>query len=202
MIIIKTYILFDLEAIGEDNDHDFMEIVEIAAHKAILINNNRNASEYERRKCKPQFLIIDSFQTYIKPIFHSKMSKKLNNLLNVDMETLNKGKLYEEAMQQFIDWAGEDAIFVSWSDNDRKMIEENDRVNFSFSSISSCITFLDLQKEYDKTYHKHKRTGLSTALSEIGVKFEGEMHSASADSLNMLPIVDNLLKNNRLHIHC
>ncbi len=192
MIIIKTYILFDLEALGENKYNDFMEIIEIAAHKVIIIDNIKTSNEYMRRKISPQFLIIDSFHTYISPVFHTNISKKMSKLLNIDMEALKNGLPYDEALYKFIDWAGENVVFLSWSNSDKIMIEENNR--YLLSNIPPYMEFKDLQKAYDRNYHKSKRTGLNTAVEEIGEMFDGKQHNAVSDSINMLPILKNIRK--------
>ena len=196
MKIIKNYILFDLEAIGEFKGDDFMEIVEIAALKIGIIDDLECRSEYMNRCYHQQAMILDSFQTYIKPVFHTHMPKKINRLIKVDMDTINKGADYEDAIHEFIDWAGEDAIFISWSDNDKRMIEENNEMHYIFDIDK--LYYLNLQKEYDRQYRKQKRTGLSTAITELGSDFSGQKHSALYDSYNMLPIFNELIKTKQI----
>lgn len=185
-----NYILFDLEAVGENSTDDFMEIIEIAAYKVHLTNHLQLHSEYMRRNFVPQCMIVDSFHTYIKPVFHSSISKKLSKLINISMEDLKNGDSYCHAIEDFIKWAGEDAVFVAWSENDRLMIEEN---NFRHYINTPKMEYVNLQKEYDKIFMKNKRTSLSTAVSETGNEFSGDKHSAADDSYNMLPILQYLI---------
>lgn len=188
-----NYILFDLEAIGEFSTDDFMEIIEIAAYKVHITNHFHLNSEYMRRNFVPQCMIVDSFHTYIKPVFHTTISKKLNRLINISMEDLKSGASYCQAIEDFISWAGEDAVFVAWSENDRHMIEENNSRHYI---RIPRLEYMNLQKEYDKTFMKYKRTSLSKAVIETGNEFSGIKHSAADDSYNMLSILQDLVNKN------
>lgn len=196
-----NYILFDLEAIGENSNKDFMEIIEIAAYKVSIKNDLYMYNEFMRKKFKPQCLIVDKFHSYIKPIFHSKISKKINKLTHISDEELSNAKYYVDVIKEFIKWAGEDVIFVTWSSNDKEMIEINNENHMIYDF--PLISYLDLQQEYDKVFMKRKRTSLSTAINEIGVEFDGRCHNADDDSYNMIPILQNIVFfSNKLNLMC
>lgn len=188
-------ILFDLEALSYHKD-DFREIVEIAAYKIKILPDAKCSlkTEYQKRKYQKQFVIIDYFHSFIHPVFHSHIPKKLEKLIKLDEKKLKNGAMYEEAIEDFINWAGHDAVFVAWSNNDEEMIEENNQM----FAVPHALTVVNLQKIYDNYYRKNKRTSLIRAVDEIGGVFEGNLHNPTADSLNMLPILNNLFQNNFL----
>lgn len=193
-----NYILFDLEAVGTCKSGDFMEIIEIAAYKVVVKDDMTLYTEYMKRNYIPQCLILDSYHTYIKPIFHPVINKKINKLTGVDTKMLISGKYYYDAIEEFIEWAGKDAIFVAWSDNDREMIELNNKKHF-IPEIS-LLSYLDLQDAYDKAFKKAKRTSLATAIQEIGADFDGKPHNAMDDAINMIPIFQNIIKHGTIII--
>lgn len=175
------YVLFDLEALHNGKQDDFMEIVEIAAYK-VTFNGKIEEGNYS---------VIDTFQTYIKPVFHTHISKKLSKIIHFTMDDLKAAPSYDEAINSFYAWAG-DATFVSWSQSDKDMIYKNNRKHYVFDL--PIVNFIDLQKEYDMWKHKKKRTGLTTALEDMGYTFEGSQHNALTDSFNMLPIMKEVLR--------
>lgn len=191
------YILFDLEAIGTQHNNDFMEIVEIAAYKIKIMDNLYCDSEYMKQAFIPQSIIVDSFHEYIKPVFHSTITKKIDKLINIDMNKLQTGKAYEDAIMDFVKWAGGDSIFVSWSNSDEEMISENNNKHFIYNFPG--VNFMDLQKVYDSSFMKNKRTGLELAIKELGLKFSGNTHNAVDDSYNMIPIFTQLIKINNIN---
>lgn len=164
-------ILYDLEAIGENKGEDFMEIVEIAACKVDVQHG------------VPK--IIDQFRTYVKPIFHDHISKKISKVVHFSMEDLKSGISYDDAFRKFIAWAGKNAVFVAWGYDD-DMIYEN---NLQYCIYDyPCLQYLDLQSIYDKKFKKEKRTGLKMALEERGFDFDGTQHTALADAINLFPL--------------
>lgn len=171
------YILLDLEAVGTfDKKDDFMEIVEIAAHKMIEWNGI--------------YHIISTFHSFVRPIYHKKISRKQSRLLKLDEKALKEARYYDEVMKEFVEWVGDDAIIIAWGDNDERMIKVNNEKH-SLYEIKDFF-FRDLQKEYDKVNHKTKRTGLKNALNELEYGFYGQEHSASYDALNLLPVFQTL----------
>ena len=191
------YILFDLEAMfnpdnkGHVKHDDFMEIIEIGAYKveSLPITHYEKDIVNIENKC----VIKDEFHAFIKPTFH-KLSKKMSKLTHITQEELENAKSYSDVIEDFIDWAGTDSVFVAWSQSDEQMINENNRKNYIYNFPR--ITYINLQQEYDKIRHKKFRTGLSTALDECDFTFTGAQHNALSDARNMLYIFQMLLTGN------
>lgn len=198
-----NYILFDLEAVGNNECDDFMEIIEIAAYKVTIKNHMKCYSEYMKKHFVPQCLIVDSYHSYVKPVFHQTLNKKISKLTNISFSDLLTADYYDTVIKNFIEWAfidentGEktDAIFVSWSNSDKQMIEENN--NSHFITNLPKLSYLDLQFEYDKIFRKGKRTSLTNAIKSIGNDFDGHCHSAQDDSFNMIPIMQTIINEKR-----
>lgn len=180
------YILYDLEALGKrDRDHDdFMEIVEIAAIKVEVSHNKAR--------------VIDSFQSFVKPVFHKKITKKLHKLLSFTEQDLQNAPGYDKALSAFYAWAGDDVIYVSWG-HDEDMIYTNNMKHYLFDY--SSMDCLDLQFIYDMHNDKKLRTGLKTALQEQNYTFEGQQHTALDDAKNMLPLFQQYLQDIRSYFH-
>lgn len=167
----NTFILYDLEAVGKNQDDDFMEIIQVAACKVRMTSEGTE--------------VLDTFESYVRPVFHSKINKKINRLTHIDDKDVKKAPYYYDVIPAFLQWAGIDSVFVSWG-HDEDMLFVNNFKHYYFDFPN--LFFLDLQFVYDCQNHKKLRTGLKKALEEQNCMFEGQQHSALADSFNMLPL--------------
>lgn len=175
------YIILDLEAVGNRNDNDFMEIIEIAAYKITK----------EQLYQEVSFETLDTFHSYIKPVFHT-MTKKIANLTHISFSHLLASNYYYEVMDRFQKWiGGEPFILICWSENDKYMLEEN--ASRHFVNIQWLTdNYVDLQKQYDKTYMMRKKTSLSQAIKNQGLSFFGEQHCAKDDAYNTLILFQSM----------
>lgn len=187
----------DLEAVGQYSNNDFMEIIEIGAYKINIVKKLSGCKYKEtefQRKCRhEECLIVDNFHSYIKPIFHSNIPKKIAKLTHVDNKDLVNAPYYDEVIKDFIKWAGKDAVLVGWSKSDKEMIMVNNMKHYVHFPYNK---YIDLQARYDSLFKKKKRTGLQHAITEIGKEFCGLAHNARDDSYNMIPIFERVVLNN------
>lgn len=200
----KEFVLFDLEAVGQDIGDDWMEIIEIGAYKVRIIEEEiplfalidfggeEIRVDYPAQK---KVEIIDSYHTYVKPVFHTSISKHLSKLIHMEKnkwaDIQTNAPMFDEVIHEFIEWAGKDTVYVSWSSSDEDMIVTNCDVNYIYDLPD--ISFLDLQFEYDSFKKCPRRTGLGLALEEQNIEFVGEQHTALADTFNMLHLFEKMI---------
>ena len=202
--IPTEFILFDLEAIGTTDSGDWMEIIEIGAYKVRLKEQNApvmvfadfgNTKEFLEYPEEYSIEVVDSYHSYVKPVFHPNIPKRLSKLIHLDKEQWNEIKHtapeFPTVINEFIDWAGQDSVFVSWSSSDEDMIFANCDNNYVYDLPE--LAFLDLQYEYDSFKNESRRTGLGLAMEEQGIEFEGMQHTALDDSYNMLHIFEKMI---------
>ena len=68
----------------------------------------------------------DEFQTLIRPAYYKKMNRKVASLTGIkDAVLKEQGRPFQEAMQAFRDWCGEDAAFLTWGFDDIVILKEN-----------------------------------------------------------------------------
>ncbi|MEY8379439.1 3'-5' exonuclease [Ileibacterium valens] len=177
----ETYILFDLEAapaqVSEEGmKHWFQEIVEIGAVK---IEVTEHGIQH-----------MDEYHQYISPTFGDHISRKWAKMTGVTDVMVKNGVDFITGFTEFIQWAGEDAIFVCWSICDIRMIESNIEAHKFW--MYPTMEYLNLQELFDDTYELPDHTGLKKALYRLNIEFVGQRHHALNDAKNMIPIFENL----------
>ena len=96
------YIVMDLEwnqnPYGKSHQHSDLpfEIIEIGAVK---VSGDRKE-------------IIDSYQQVIKPRVYKKLHHKIEEITHFTNEELSHGKDFKRTVLDFLDWCGDDYMFV------------------------------------------------------------------------------------------
>lgn len=68
---------------------------------------------------------IDEFDQMVKPVHYTKMNKYVKELTKITDEDLETGISFEEAMENFKEWCGEECLFLTWGSGDVSMIRDN-----------------------------------------------------------------------------
>ena len=174
------HIMIDLEmnSINKDNlevrNYLKREIIEIGA---VMMDD--------------MFNIISTLNIYIKPQFNP-IVEKIEELTGISNAKVDESLGFNEVMQQFIEWTGEDdAIIYSWSEHDliqlRKECEykqvNSKRLNYLFEN------WVDFQQEFGVLLGIEKKISLNYALGAAELCFEGQEHNALDDALNTAHIL-------------
>ena len=69
--------------------------------------------------------LISEFSELIKPRVYKKMHNFTSKLVHLQMEELEKGDTFENVSRRFVEWCGNDAVFVTWGYDDRRIMEQN-----------------------------------------------------------------------------
>jgi 3'-5' exoribonuclease 1 len=189
---MACYIVFDLEATcWEDKDTEdgyvpiqsdldslnAMEVIEIGA--VALGSSNRELYGYPT-----PLLILDEYNSFVKPTLHPTLSKFCTELTSITQRDVNLADPIEIVLPQFIDWARKfdgEAIFVSWGMFDKAIFER--MVKKQGKELD--ITYLT--KNHFSAKHRAQKVGLpgkglGNTLKKLKIPFEGRQHRGIDDA--------------------
>ncbi len=68
----------------------------------------------------------DEFQVLIRPKYYRRLNRRVSKLTGIKEARLKEeGIPFREAMRQFLDWCGENIIFLTWGFDDIAILREN-----------------------------------------------------------------------------
>ena len=133
--------------------------------------------------------IVDTFKQMITPELTKKLSGRCKNLTGITNEELKEnGIRFKDAFSDFARWgAGDDNVFMSWSNSDLYVLSGNFLQHFGNCKVDFMRNYCDVQKycmafvERDEE-HKNNQIALSKCAEEFGVEIDIEkLHRALAD---------------------
>jgi inhibitor of KinA sporulation pathway (predicted exonuclease) len=160
-------VIFDLELIKRFRKGQPSEIVEIGACKVHLGKKE----------------IIDQFQLYILPK-RGHISKSTRKFIKMKEEDVDKAVSFEEAIQQFASWLGDDYYLCSWGKDDKAHFinqAAQNKINLGW-----LRNYNDIQKPIGKliTQNPNNQLGLKNALKIAGIEPKGKAHRGIDDAIN------------------
>ena len=184
-----NYIVFDLEwnqapaGRCRPNPRIPFEILEIGA---IKLNAHRKT--------------IDEFHETIKPLVYREMNKQTQKIVHLDMKELQKSKTFSPAARHFLEWCGEDYIFVTWGPSDIFELQRNLEYYKIRYDFPKPLLYYDLQKLYSLSLEDgKKRPALQEAVESLGIPETKAFHGAYEDAwytaevmkkLNIKPVLE------------
>lgn len=161
-----NYIIFDLEwnnAYSYAAKKAINEIVEIGA---IKLDRNLN--------------VVDTFKQLIKPAISKTLSSHFSKLTNITLQEIKaQGIPFKDAFKEFSLWSkGEDNVFLSWSNSDLYVLQQNYMYFFGISNIPFLSNYCDAQK-YCMSFIKDSCDGQQISLSNCADFFQIEFDSTN-----------------------
>ena len=139
-------------------------------------------------KLNESFEITDIFDETIKSSFSKKVTGRFARLTGITTEKMLAGISFEQAVDLYNEWVGENAVTMTWSNSDLYTILENEECLLKDRRFK-IEKYLDLQKfiqgeiRLSGTELKNQ-ISLSAAAEMLGISTESfEMHTAKDDSL-------------------
>ena len=133
--------------------------------------------------------ILDTFNVKIKPVYYTKMNKKVSELTGIHGSDLADGLAFSEAMDQFQEWCG-DCPFVTWGPDDMRILEDNLQIHEM--DLDWLPMAYDAQEIFDdQVTMEGRQYGLSYAMFRFGVK-PLAAHDALNDTINTVKVLRNL----------
>lgn len=166
-----NYIVMDLEwnqstTVPGTNEKVPFEVIEIGAVK---LNENK--------------VMIDEFSALIKPQIYKTLHYMTGKLLHIKMAELKNEKPFEEVMEAFLKWCGDDYIFCTWGPLDLLELQRN-MVYYDFKPFNDGpLAFYDVQKLFAIEYDEEmRRRGLESAIDFLNIEKDIPFHRAFSDA--------------------
>ncbi len=169
---MNNYIVFDLEwnqsARGkEDSIEDFpFEIIEIGAVKL-----------------DEQFHMVDEFHRLIRPQVYTQMHYMISEVTHMDMHELqDHGEGFVTAMDAFISWCGDGAVYCTWGSMDLTELQRNLVYHRMENPFPKPLFYYDVQKLFGLFYADGRRVSLDAAVEQMGLIEDRPFHRALDDA--------------------
>lgn len=167
-----NYIVFDLEwnqsntGLEPEVEELPFEIIEIGAVK---LNN--------------EMKFISEFNQLVKPEVYQEMHYITRKLIHIQMEELQCGKPFVLAMNDFLEWCGEDSVFCTWGPLDLVELQRNMRFYGMEPLCDKPFKFFDVQKLFSLAYEDgKKRRSLEYAIDFLEIEKDIPFHRAFSDA--------------------
>ena len=148
---------------------------------------------------------ISRFSVLIKSTFTKKLNSRFQRLTNITTEEmLSHGMTFEQAISLYSEWAGEDAITMTWSNSDLYVLLENFRLRRRISTVPIIGKYLDLQKYVQNEmitlgHSITSQVSVSNAAIMLGIPIDGiDLHRALDDSLLCAEMLRKVYSKERL----
>ena len=127
-------------------------------------------------------LVQDEFQVLIRPKYYRHLNRRVSKLTGIkDSRLKEEGLPFRDAMTRFMDWCGEDIIFLTWGFDDIRILREN-------------LQLFGMQTEWtDRWYNAQMifnaqtdgssaQKALKTAMEIFGIEATRPAHDALGDA--------------------
>lgn len=131
-------------------------------------------------KLNDKFVPVDTFKTYVCPVFYSKMHSRVKTLTGITNDILEDAPMFDEAMEMFLDFCGPEFETITWGNSDIPVLKENltahgmgkwNRRNYDLQTI-----FLS------QTNNPAKNIALESAAEIFGIDVTAQLHDALVDA--------------------
>jgi inhibitor of KinA sporulation pathway (predicted exonuclease) len=128
---------------------------------------------------------VSSFQRFIKPTAHPRLSAYCLELTGITQDQINKAKRFESVFSDFQEWIenqDQPQLICTWGNKDMPIIREEcitHDLDCSFLPQS-----INLKAQFASIFQLGKEIGLQKALELSEIEFEGSPHRANDDAYN------------------
>lgn len=152
---------------------------------------------------------ISRFSVLIKSTFTNKLGSRFQRLTNITTEEmLRDGMSFEQAVSLYSEWAGNDAVTMTWSNSDLYVLLENFRLRRRLNTVPIIGKYIDLQKyvqnEMIRLGHSiTSQVSVANAAITLGISIDGiGLHRALDDSLLCADMLRKVYDKERLMSYC
>lgn len=150
------------------------------------------------------FQVVDTFHKYIKPVGHPQITAFCTELTGITQDMLESCPAWSEVLSQFVTWyqnnnlTPETATFATCGLWDFATCLPG-QCSFSGTTIPTMLdvsqsgAFVNVKFSYQKHMGKYGK-GITEMQKELGLEFEGKLHSGIDDCRNILKIMQVLAK--------
>lgn len=129
--------------------------------------------------------IADEFMTLVSPEY-GVVDNYIENLTGISRKSVCGAPHFKEALEMFMNWMPEDAVLVSWSNNDEKQIRrESEAKGVAFEGLDALLeSWVDCQQTFAEKMNAQKNYKLSEALIIADIDYDEGEHDALVDARN------------------
>ncbi len=128
-------------------------------------------------------MMVGEFNQLVKPQVYNQMHHITSKIIHLHMQDLQRGKIFTQAMSDFLDFCGEDYIFCTWGTLDLFEMQRNMRFWGMDPLSKGPLKYLDIQKLYSIAYEDGKiKRNLEYAVDELGISKDIPFHRAFSDA--------------------
>jgi DNA polymerase III epsilon subunit-like protein len=140
-------------------------------------------------KLDKRFRVIDSFDTFIKPVVYDKLNPEIANITGITAEQLETGVSFKDSLELMEAFVDEDSIICSWAKDDA--IEFIRNANYHNLTVQPWLNkYIDLQEYCTKILADQNTLGLKRAMARLNVAFkEEDLHNALNDCLYTVEVI-------------
>ncbi len=126
--------------------------------------------------------VKDEFQVLIRPKYYRRLNRRVSKLTGIKEARLKEeGIPFKEAMRRFIDWCGEDIIFLTWGFDDIRILRENLQL-FGMQTQWTDRWFNAQMIFNAQTDGSSAQKALKTAMEIFGIEASRPAHDALGDA--------------------
>lgn len=136
---------------------------------------------------------VSEFSSLIKPEVYHEIHAKTQEVINITMKDLQKGKPFKEAAGEFFRWCGDEYAFCIWGNLDLVELQRNMNY-FGLEPLSEGpLKYYDVQKLFSLSLEDGKsRRTLQYAAAMLELEETEEFHSAINDARYTAKIMQNM----------
>jgi len=128
-----------------------------------------------------QLEILDSISIPIRPTCYTVVHPRIRRMTHLTQEVLDDAPDFQDAIDQFVRWCGQDYVLLTWGCDDVSVLQQN--LDF-FDCHPDLPTLYDIQPLFSAVHHLANRSGLKQAMeiSEINPDENRSFHDALNDA--------------------
>lgn len=121
------------------------------------------------------------FECIIKPVSLTSMNRMIKQLTGITDEMIDKGESFENAINRFRDFCGEDFVMLIWGYDDIRILKSN--LLFHGLDFSWLPANYNLQMIFaSQTGLERRQYSLSFALEHLEILIDERLHDARVDA--------------------
>ncbi len=125
--------------------------------------------------------VVDSISIPIRPVHYIKIHPRIRKMTQLGNEELADALTFLPAMEEFVDWCGEDYTLLTWGCDDVSVLKQN--MDF-FECKASLPPLCDIQRLFSDVYKCKDRKGLKAAMEMLEIEPDEDrfFHNALNDA--------------------
>ena len=134
-------------------------------------------------KLDDDFEITDRYQQVIRPRIYKRLHYKIREITQFTYEELKAGMDFRRAIREFLEWCGDDYMFVTWGSMDLVELQKNMKHYGMERVLDFPLFYIDLQKMFSLRYDDgHIKRTLSHAVEFLEIEETVPFHRALSDA--------------------